>query len=44
MRRGPNVIQSQSIKMDDTYLTYEFILPDNQILNVAATFQKCKDN
>ena len=30
--------------MDDTYLTYEFILPHNQILNVAATFQKCKDN
>jgi len=23
---------------------YGFFLPDDQILNVAATFQKCKNN
>jgi len=31
-------------KWDDTYLRYEFILPDDQILNVAATSQQCKNN
>jgi len=31
-------------KWDDTYLKYGFFLPDDQILNVAATFQKCKNN
>jgi len=31
-------------KSDDTYLKYAFFLPDDQILNVADTFQKCKNN
>jgi len=31
-------------KCDDTYLRYAFFLRDDQILNVAATFQKCKSN
>jgi len=31
-------------KWDDTYLRYGFFLPDDQILNVAATFKKCKNN
>jgi len=31
-------------KWDDTFLRYGFFLPDDQILNVAATFQKCKNN
>jgi len=31
-------------KWDNTYLRYGFILPDDQIQNVAATFQKCKNN
>jgi len=31
-------------KWDDTYLRYGFFLPDDQILNVATTFQKCKNN
>jgi len=31
-------------KWDDTYLRCGFFLPDDQILNVAATFQKCKNN
>jgi len=30
-------------KCDDTYLRYGFFLPDDQILNVAANFQKCKN-
>jgi len=29
-------------KLLDTYLWYGFFLPDDQILNVAAKFQKCK--
>ena len=28
----------------DAYLTCRFFLPDDQILNVAATFNKCKNN
>ena len=28
-------------KWDDTYFRYRFFLPDDQILNVAAKFQKC---
>jgi len=31
-------------KKDGTYFIYGFILPDDQILNIAATFQKCKNN
>jgi len=31
-------------KWYDTYLRYGFFLPDDQIPNVAATFQKCKNN
>jgi len=31
-------------KWDDTYLIYGFFLPNYQILNVAATLQKCKNN
>jgi len=31
-------------KWDDTYLRYGFFLPNDQILNVASTFQKCKNN
>jgi len=31
-------------KWGNTYLRYGFILPDDQILNVAATSQKCKNN
>jgi len=31
-------------KWDDTYLRYGFFLPDDQIMNVASTFQKCKNN
>jgi len=31
-------------KCDDTYLRYGLFLPDDQILNVAATFQKCKNH
>ena len=31
-------------KWEDTYLSYGFFLLDDQILNVAATFKKCKDN
>jgi len=31
-------------KWDNTYLKYGFFLPDDQILNVAATFKKCKNN
>jgi len=30
-------------KLDDTYFRYGFFLPDDQILNVAAKFQKCKN-
>jgi len=30
--------------MGDTYLRYGFFLPDVQILNVAAEFNKCKNN
>jgi len=30
--------------MGDTHLRYGFILPDDQILNVADTFQKPKNN
>ena len=30
-------------KWDDTYFRYGFFLPDDQILNVAAKFQKCKN-
>jgi len=28
---------------DDTYFRYGFFLPDDQILNVAAKIQKCKN-
>jgi len=31
-------------KWDNTYFRYGFLLPDDQILNVAATIQKCKNN
>jgi len=31
-------------KWEDTYFKYGFFLPDDQILNVADTFQKCKNN
>jgi len=31
-------------KWDDTYLRYGFFMSDDQILNVVATFQKCKNN
>ena len=31
-------------KWDDTYLRRGFFLPNVQILNVAATLQKCKNN
>jgi len=31
-------------KWSDTYLRYGFFLPDDQILNVADAFQKCKNN
>jgi len=31
-------------KWDDTYLRYGFFLPDDQILKVVSTFQKCKNN
>jgi len=31
-------------KWDHTHLRYGFFLPDHQILNVAATFRKCKNN
>jgi len=31
-------------KWDNTYFRYGFFLPDDQILNIAATFQKCKNN
>jgi len=30
-------------KWDDTYFRYGFFLPDDEILNVAAKFQKCKN-
>jgi len=30
-------------KWDDTYFRYGFFLPDDQFLNVAAKFQKCKN-
>jgi len=30
-------------KWDDTYFRYEFFLLDDQILNVVAKFQKCKN-
>jgi len=30
-------------KWDDTSFRYRFFLPDDQILNVAAKFQKCKN-
>jgi len=30
-------------KWDDTCFRYGFFLPDDQILNVAAKFQKCKN-
>jgi len=31
------------IKWDVRYLGYGFFMPDDQILNVAATFKKCKN-
>jgi len=31
-------------KWDDTYLRYRFFFPDDQLPNVAATFQKCQNN
>ena len=31
-------------KWDDTYLRYGYFLPDDQILNIATSFQKCKNN
>ena len=30
-------------KWDDTYFRYEFFFPEDQILHVAAKFQKCKN-
>jgi len=30
-------------KWDDTYFRYWFFLPDDEILNAAAKFQKCKN-
>jgi len=30
-------------KWDDTYFRYGFCLPDDQILNLAAKFKKCKN-
>jgi len=30
--------------MGDTYFRYGYFLPHDHILNVAATFQKCKNN
>ena len=33
---------AQVRKWDNTYFRYGFFLPDDQILNVAAKFQKCK--
>jgi len=43
----PKRIKCNSIvkirKWDDTYFRCGFFLPDDQILNVAAAFQKCKN-
>jgi len=45
---NPKSIKCNSIakvsKWDDTYLRYELFLPDDQIVNVATIFQKCKNN
>jgi len=30
-------------KWDDKYFRYGFLLPDDQLLNVAAKFQKCNN-
>jgi len=30
-------------KWNDAYVRYGFFLPDDQILNLEATFQKCKE-
>ena len=44
---GPKRSKCNSIvkirKWDDTYFRYGFFLPDDQILNVAAKFKKCKN-
>jgi len=44
----PNRTKCNSVakarKRDNTYLRYGFFLPDDQILNIAATFMKCKKN
>jgi len=31
-------------KLDDRYFRFGFFLPDDEILNVAAAFQICKNN
>jgi len=39
------VVQLPNLKKwDKTYFRYRFFLPDDQLLNVSATFQKCKNN
>jgi len=45
---NPNRTKCNSIakvkKWNDTYCRYEFFFPDDQVLNVAAIFQKRKSN
>jgi len=49
-KRAPNPQRTKCVsiakvrKWEDTYLRYGFFLPDDKILNVAVTLQKCKNN